>query len=159
MMTFSMEINVLIDDEFKDKLSVDWLETVASITLAIQASGPDVEIELVLTSQQKIQQLNRQYLGQDKPTDVLAFPMLDGKEADFHSAPADLKHLGDVIISYPQALIQAEEQGHPVKNEVAVLIVHGILHLLGFDHRDDERERQMEERQAAILSLSTGELN
>jgi probable rRNA maturation factor len=159
MMTFSMEINVLIDDEFEDKLSVDWLKAVASITLTTQVNSPNVEIELVITGQQKMRQLNRQYRGQDKFTDVLAFPMLDEKEAEFRTAPADPKHLGEVIISYPQALIQAEEQGHPVKNEVAVLIIHGTLHLLGYDHRDDEGERQMEERQASILSLSKGELN
>ena len=154
-----MEIDVLIDDEFKDKLEADWLQSVAGGTLAAQASGPDVEMEVVITGQQKMRQLNRQYRSQDRPTDVLAFPMTIGEEAGFRTAPEGSRHLGGVIISYPQALIQAQERGHPVKKEVAVLIVHGILHLLGYDHRDDQGERRMEERQAAILSLFEGELN
>ena len=67
-------------------------------------------------------------------------------------APDGKLHLGEVIISYPQAVIQAEEHRHSVKKEVAILIIHGVLHLLGYDHDEPKRRRQMAAREAEILS-------
>lgn len=159
MMTFRMEINVLIGDEFREHLAPDWLKDIARKALAAQESGADTEMGLVITDQEKLRELNNRYRGKDEATDVLAFPMLGGEAAAFTAPPDSQKHLGEVIISYPQAVIQAGEQGHPVKRELAILIVHGVLHLLGYDHMKAEDEHQMKEREAEILKDIEGELS
>jgi len=70
--------------------------------------------------------------------------------------PDEIEHLGEVIISYPQAVIQAEEHHHSVKREIAILIIHGVLHLLGYEHDKPELERDMRAREAEILSYIEG---
>ena len=103
-----------------------------------------------------LQELNLKYLGRDEPTDVIAFPMLAQPPAEelppFVRPPDGVAHLGEVIISYPQAVIQAEEHRQSVKRELALLIIHGILHLLGYDHEDPTPERRMRAREAEILA-------
>jgi len=160
-----MEINVLIDEGLEGDLEVSWLQKIAEQVLLAQEAGSDVELSLVITSQERVRQLNRDYLGRDRPTDVLAFSMLpelpvEGElETDFPlfiTPPDGVLHLGEVIISYPQAVMQADEHHHPVKKEIAILIIHGVLHLLGYDHEDPEPERQMRAREAEILSGIAG---
>ena len=149
-----MEINVLIDEDFKRSLEVSWLQHVAEQILVAQAVSPSAELGLVITSQERVQQLNRSYRQQDEPTDVLSFSAREEREADFPSfvqPPDDVLHLGEVIISYPQAVIQAEEQQHSIKKEIAILIIHGVLHLLGFEHDKPELEQQMRARETEIL--------
>jgi len=80
-----------------------------------------------------------------------------GNLAPFVAPPDGVKHLGEVIISYPQAVIQAEEHQHPIKREIAILIIHGVLHLLGYDHDKPEPERDMRARETEILSYIEGE--
>jgi probable rRNA maturation factor len=75
------------------------------------------------------------------------------RKETFVTPPDNIKHLGEVVISYPQALKQAREAKHPVKKEVAVLLIHGILHLLGYDHEKSRDEKRMKPRETAILSL------
>jgi len=70
----------------------------------------------------------------------------------FMVPPDGIVHLGEVIISYPQAAIQAEEHGHSVEKEVAVLLIHGVLHLLGYDHAEPDEQRDMQAREADILA-------
>jgi probable rRNA maturation factor len=95
-----------------------------------------------------MRRLNRQYAGDDHPTDVLSFSLREGEEFIAPDGPAPL---GEVIISYPTALRQAEEAGHPVEDEVAHLLVHGILHLLGYDHAEVGDEERMRAREDALL--------
>ena len=158
-----MEINVLIDEGIEGGLDASWLQRIAEQALIAQNAGSNVELGLVITSQERVQQLNRSYLGKDEPTDVLAFSMLPvTKEigADlppFVTPPDGMVHLGEVIISYPQAVIQAEEQHHAIRKEVATLIVHGVLHPLGYKDDKPELKRQMSDREAEILT-SVGEL-
>ncbi len=162
----SMEIGVLIDEEFAPSLDAAWLEDVMAGVLSIEKAPQSVEVGLVITSQEKIEELNKTYLGEDHPTDVLSFAMGAG-ETPFASEvkdsafvlPADgLVHLGEVIISYSQAVIQAKEHHHSVKKELAILITHGILHLLGYDHDEPEREKEMRTREAEILKGLEGML-
>jgi len=150
-----MEVNVLIDDGLEGSLDVGWLQGVAEAVLSHQ-DCLSAELGLVITGQEKIRELNLVHLGEDEPTDVLSFPMLpesDEDPADFVAPPDGISHLGEVIISYPQAVIQAEERGHPVAKEVAILVVHGVLHLLGYDHAEPEEQGRMQSREAVILSL------
>lgn len=147
-----MEINVLVDDAFKEHVEAGWLQSVAGQALSAENVSPQAEISLVITGQEQIQELNRSYRGRDEPTDVLAFSMLEKKDdAPFIAPPDGILHLGEVIISYPQAIIQAEENRHPVEKELALLIVHGVLHLLGYEHDTPEAEQKMRAREAAII--------
>ena len=150
-----MEINVIIDQAFQGPLEEDWLRRVAQQVLTSEEAGDDVELGLVVTGQEQIQQLNRDYRHKDEPTDVLAFALLPKDSPPdsppFITPPDDVRHLGEVVISYPQSVLQAAEQGHPVSREVATLIIHGVLHLLGYDHDTDQPEQAMRARETAIL--------
>ena len=152
-----MEINVLVDPDFQQYLEGNWLQSIARQVLVAQGTSANAELGLVITSQQRVQELNRNYLGRDEPTDVLAFYMIPAAEETksdlppFVTPPDGVLHLGEVIISYPQAVIQAEERQHSVKKELAILIIHGVLHLLGYDHTEPEPARQMSAREAEIL--------
>ena len=154
-----MEINVLIDEGFGGYLEVSWLQSIAERVLAVQNAGSEMEMGLVIASQERVKQLNRSYRGKDEPTDVLAFSMLPAEQipgADFPQPPDGVRHLGEVIISYPQAVIQAEEHQHSIKREIAILIIHGVLHLLGYEHDKPELEHQMRAREMEILSYIEG---
>ena len=151
-----MEISILIDEGFEDCLGAHWLEDVVVRVLGMQGVSPTTELSLAIVGQEKIRQLNMTYLGKDEPTDVMAFAMQsqqpDESEPPFITPPGSANYLGEVIISYPQAEIQAGEQQYPVKNEVALLAIHGILHLLGYDHDKIGPEKEMREREQAILN-------
>jgi len=160
-----MEINVLIDEGLEECLKVNWLQSVAEQVLAAQGTSSDAELGLVIASQERVQQLNRSYLGKDEPTDVLAFSMLPTKEtpgADyppFVTPPDGVLHLGEVIISYPQAVTQAKAHNHSIKREITILIIHGVLHLLGYEHDRPEPEQLMSAREKEILSYIEGEVS
>jgi len=157
-----MEISVLIDESLEGCLEAAWLQSVAEQVLLAQNAGADTELSLFITTQERVQQLNRSYRGKDEPTDVLAFS--NREEAGvgslpFITPPDGVSRLGEVIISYPQAVTQAGEQQHSVEREIAILIIHGVLHLLGYDHEEPEMERSMRAREAEILKRIEGGLN
>jgi probable rRNA maturation factor len=103
------------------------------------------EATLVLSDDPQLHELNRQFRNIDSPTDVLSFP--DG-EID---PETQLAYLGDVLISYPRALAQATAGGHSLSDELQLLVVHGMLHLLGHDHADEQAKAAMWTAQADIL--------
>ena len=150
-----MEINVLIEDDFGEYLEADWLRSVAERVLLTRGEGSEIELGLVIAGQEKVRQLNQTYLGEDAPTDVLAFAMtpqqVGMEQLPFVVPPDGITHLGEVIISYPQAVIQAGERQHSVKREIAILIIHGVLHMLGYDHDEPEAEREMRAREQEAL--------
>jgi probable rRNA maturation factor len=115
-------------------------------------------VGIVVTGQEMVRQLNRIYRGKDEPTDVLAFSARQEAEGlpPFILAPDGLLHLGEVIISYPQAAIQAEEHGHPLKRELSILLIHGLLHLLGYEHEEAGAGRKMRDREKELLGLIEG---
>jgi len=159
-MISSVEINVLIDEGLEDCLEESWLRNIIEQVLAAQGTGSGTEIGLVITTQEKVQQLNQTYLGKDNPTDVLAFSMLpEAKFSPFIMPPDGVLHLGEVIISYPQAVIQAKEHQHSIEKEIAILIIHGVLHLLGYEHDKPELEHKMKAREGEILSHIEQRLN
>jgi len=156
-----MEINISIDKGFVGCPSRRWLENVVRQVLEAQGAGAEVEMGLLIATGERVRELNRDYLGEDTPTDVLAFSAMEEKEADqspFIHPPDGLLHLGEVIIAYPQAVLQAEEHGHPLKKELAVLLIHGMLHLLGYDHDQPDSARRMRAREAELLSYIEGGL-
>jgi probable rRNA maturation factor len=157
-----MEISVLVDEGLEIGVETSWLEGIARQVLEAQGAGAKVELGLVIATQKRVKELNRDYLGKDEPTDVLAFSAREEKgkdQAPFIHPPDGLLHLGEVIIAYPQAVIQAEEHQHSVKKELAILIIHGVLHLLGYEHDKPDLARQMRAREAELLSIVEGGLN
>ena len=157
-----MEISVLVDEHLETGLEVSWLEGIARQVLEAQGVGAQAELGLFIATQERVKQLNRDYLDRDEPTDVLAFSAGEGVEAElppFVPPPDGVLHLGEVIISYPQAVIQAEEHRHSVEKEIAILIIHGVLHLLGYEHDKPELERQMSDREEELLGRIEGGLD
>ena len=147
------EIEISIEEKFQNYINGDWARGIIQYVLKAEGVAPPYEISLVFTDSETVQQLNRDYRGVDEPTDVLAFYMLPQKEADssFVLPPDGVLRLGEVVISYPQAVEQAKEQGHSIEQELALLIIHGILHLLGYDHEKPEEESRMRAREREIL--------
>lgn len=126
-----------------------WAETVRRVLEAglMRLNLEEAEVSVLLTDDAGIAALNAQYRGRPEPTDVLSFALREGEGAD----PAD-PVLGDIVISIPRAEQQAEEYGHSVVREVAFLAVHGLLHLLGYDHETPADEADMMRETEAILT-------
>lgn len=104
------------------------------------------ELTVQLASGEKVRELNRRFRGLDRPTDVLAFPAAQ----DASNSPEE--YLGDIIISVPQAAEQAGERDHSLQDELTLLAIHGLLHLLGFDHADQAGRREMWAAQNDVLA-------
>jgi rRNA maturation RNase YbeY len=124
------------------------LRTIAARALDAEAQPPS-ELSVVLTDDAAIRELNQRYRGTDAPTDVLSFAQGEGEA--FAQPDGALPHAGDVIISIETARRQADEHGIALQDEVAHLLVHGILHLLGYDHEIDADAKIMRAREEAIL--------
>jgi probable rRNA maturation factor len=144
-------VEVQVAPAFAGAVSEERLQQIAESVLRHEARPGQMTV--VVTDDVGIQQLNRDFLGIDAPTDVLSFSAQEDG-SPFVGAPEASSYLGDVIISYPQAVTQAEEVGHPVGQEIDLLVVHGTLHLLGYDHVSDEERAAMWARQDQILSRS-----
>ncbi len=133
------------------------LEKVISAALEAEGVEADCEINVLLTDDEGIHQVNLDMRGVDRPTDVLSFPMFDlqpGEKPGEEDADPDtgLVPLGDMCLSLERARAQAEEFGHSVERELSYLTVHSVLHLLGYDHMDEGPMKvQMRGREEAIL--------
>lgn len=126
------------------KLDRDWLRGFAE-RLRTEVAGR-AAFTALLTSDRRLRQLNRDFLGKDEPTDVLSFP-----------SPAPGGFLGEMAISVPRAREQAAAQGHSTETEIAILLLHGLLHLLGHDHEADRGAmRRLETRWRRRLGLPAG---
>ena len=112
--------------------------------------GP-VDLGIWITNQDELQTLNRTFRGVDATTDVLSFGEDEDGESSFVGAPDEVRHLGDVAISFPHVTAQAEEYGHTRARELAYLLTHGILHLLGYDHEDPADAQEMRAHEEAAL--------
>nr|WP_071934010.1 rRNA maturation RNase YbeY [Thermosinus carboxydivorans] len=109
------------------------------------------EVSIVLVDDEYIFELNRQYRDKDVPTDVLSFALNEGDEPAIINDPAAML-LGDIVISLETAARQAEEFGHGLERELAYLTLHGMLHLLGYDHETEEERVKMRNEEEYILS-------
>ena len=113
---------------------------------ALKSENRDGELTILIDTPERIQTLNRDFRHVDAITDVLTFPAWEGEIA----LSAD-GYLGDIMICYDRAKEQAEAYGHSLKRELSFLAVHGVLHLLGYDHLNEPDERVMREKQTTIL--------
>ncbi len=113
---------------------------------------PHTEVSVVLANDEYIHNLNLSYRGKDCPTDVLSFALNEGDEPKIFDGPEEVL-LGDIIISVETATRQATEYGHSLERELAYLTVHGILHLLGYDHMTEEDKEEMRHEEEHVLAL------
>ncbi len=146
-------IELQIDPAYQERAPVQRLHQAIAATLR-HGAAENAELTLVIADDTLLAQLNRDYRGIDAPTDVLSFAAHDESESQelFVTAPEALNYLGDVIISFPTAERQAAAAGQSVADELCLLAVHGVLHLLGYDHASPEEEADMWARQAQILA-------
>ncbi|MCL4425716.1 MAG: rRNA maturation RNase YbeY [Firmicutes bacterium] len=144
-------------NSYQDKLEIspeleELAVRVARRTLQEEKAPPQTEVAVTFVDDQYIQELNYRYRGRNEPTDVLSFSMRESVgEEPF--PPEESNLLGDVIISLERAGAQAAEYGHSLAREVGFLTVHGILHLLGYDHGEEAGEGVMYSRQEEILQV------
>lgn len=126
----------------------------AVLTKAAEVYGLEEadEVSVVLCDDHYIHELNLQYRGKDCSTDVLSFALNEGEEFEITDGPPE-KLLGDIIISLDTAVRQAEEYGHSVERELAYLAVHGMLHLLGYDHEETTEREEMRGEEEYVLGL------
>ena len=134
-----------------------------SVEAALKAEGitNQIEVSLTVVDNDEIQTINHEQRGKDVPTDVLSFPMIeydlyDSVESAIAAEPMNpdngLIYLGDIVISWDKVLEQKEAYGHGINREFSFLIVHSMLHLLGYDHMNDDDEKVMTQRQKVIMS-------
>jgi probable rRNA maturation factor len=140
-----MAIIIEIDPPFLDKTAPDELVEVAAAVFKHQGIEPTAGVSIQISDDARLQQLNLEYLGIDAPTDVLSFPV------PFEDPETGSYYYGDIAISYPKAASQAQTGGHSVTDELKLLIVHGILHLLGYDHAAEEEKLRMWALQDQLL--------
>jgi probable rRNA maturation factor len=135
---------IFIESESGQTFPGDLLEWAARAVLDL-SGAQDADLTIVLVDDARIQALNRDFLAHDAPTDVLSFP------ADEPDPETGRRYLGDVVISTSRAGEQARERGHAVEAEMQLLVVHGILHLLGYDHTEVGEKERMWAAQARAL--------
>lgn len=136
--------------ETDDKL-VELLEKVTQKALERLGMDDDPVVSLTFTDDPSIKELNRKWRGVDAPTDVLSFAMEEGEDDGFFTPEGEARLLGDVVISLERAAAQADEYGHSFERETAYLLVHGILHLAGYDHEDEAGRAEMRALEEEVL--------
>ena len=133
----------------------DLIKTVVETVLKEENVVQDLEVYITLTHNDNIQKINAEHRNIDKPTDVLSFPMFERDEIPSLKENNEQveKMLGDIIVSVEKVREQAEEYGHSFKRELAYLVTHGMLHLLGYDHMIEEEKVIMRKREEEILAI------
>ncbi len=134
-----------INEIYEGLIDTGQFEATASAVLTHMNQEATTELTIAVEDDDYLQSLNLQFLGIDAPTDVLSFP---AGEVDPESGNL---YLGDIILSLPRATLQAQSANHPLENEMQLLIIHGILHLLGYDHTTLETKAEMWALQAGLL--------
>ncbi|WP_081755899.1 rRNA maturation RNase YbeY [Paucisalibacillus sp. EB02] len=132
------------------------IEGLLNLTAQKEKISENVEVSITFVNNDEIQEINRDYRKLDKPTDVISFALEETSEGEVEIIGDDIPViLGDIIISVEKAKEQAEEYNHSLERELGFLAVHGLLHLLGYDHMTKEDEKEMFQKQEEIL----GEFN
>ena len=159
-------MTILVENEANRGLDFDYEEVIKSViskTLETENCPYETEVNVLLTGNEEIHEANKEFRGIDRPTDVLSFPMVD------YDFPSDFSYveenpesyinpetdellLGDIMISVDKVYEQANEYGHSREREFAFFIAHSMLHLLGYDHIEEEDKAVMRRREEEILS-------
>lgn len=141
-----MQRKIKINNMWGEKIPEELLKKAVCLVLDEEKVKKKMEVGLVFVSSELMREINLKFTGRDSLTDVLSFPLQDGV------GPAK-DFLGEVIICPEVALFQARERGHPLEDELLLLAIHGVLHLLGYKDEEDEDRRLMEEKEKNILRL------
>lgn len=157
-------MRIYFEEEGSLKLPLEYeelAETVAEAVLDMEECPYEAQVELLLTMNDEIQSINQEFREIDRPTDVLSFPMIDYEEpANFDFLEEDDRYfdpetgelmLGNIVISKEKVVEQANEYGHSIMREYSFLIAHSMLHLLGYDHMEEEEREVMEAKQRQVL--------
>jgi len=149
----ALQVHLRTDSAFAGKVNRSSLRKAVRTTFESAGEKRSGELTLVITDDTQVKELNQAYRGVDAMTDVLAFG--DSLEADsFVQSPRVPIYFGDVVISYPRSVEQATIHGHPVEEELSLLVIHGVLHLLGYDHEEEsDRERMWQAQSTALASM------
>lgn len=146
-------MNILIENEtsLNTDLFTKDINLVIKNTLLYEKFSENVEVSITFVDDDTIREINHRFRKIDKPTDVLSFPL--------HSDFSNFKNnetifLGDIVISTERAILQADEYGHSLRREITFLIIHSMLHLLGYDHMMSNEEEEMIFKQKEIFKLS-----
>lgn len=139
-------ISTLIAKDFEPFVDGESLEKAVRAVLEIEEVDFSNEVSIAIDGDSAIQALNQQFLGVDAPTDVLSFP------SDEINPETGSPYLGDIMISYPRAKQQAESTGQTIEDELQLLVVHGMLHLLGYDHAEPDEKAIMWAVQQKVLN-------
>jgi len=149
-------VHVTLDPAVRRQADAALVRRAVEAALAAEGRATEHEVDVRLTDDAGIRALNRALRGIDAPTDVLSFPLegpaASGARVAFVRPPGARVHLGDIVLSWPRAVAQAAEYGHSVEREAAYLAVHGLLHLLGYDHERPADAAVMRAREEAILA-------
>lgn len=152
---FNNETNYNFDDNILNLIDKCILETLKIENFTINFIKK-VELSMMIVYNNEIQQINNEFRGFDKPTDVLSFPLLNKEDLGIlKNNSNDINNtvaLGDIIISIDKVLEQAKEFNHTLEREICFLVVHSMLHLLGYDHMTIQEEKEMFSRQDIILN-------
>lgn len=143
-------VGVMPDDMVVSSEVISTAEKAALKVLEI-FSLSDAEVSITVTDNENIHYLNKEYRHIDRPTDVLSFALQEAQEPTVLSAKTFALILGDIIISLEKATEQAAEYGHSLQREIAFLTVHGMLHLLGYDHMDEENRKKMQHEEKRVM--------
>lgn len=145
-------VNNLLKKENPDRL-LDIITSVVETVLKTEKRDDDPEVSVVLVDDAYIRDLNFQYRHKDIPTDVLSFAMEESTDDEPELGWDEDNILGDIIISVETAERQAEEYGHSFAREMAYLTTHGMLHLLGYDHENEDERGTMRQKEEKVLSV------
>jgi probable rRNA maturation factor len=138
-------IVIVVQDPFQAKISEQVLCTAAEAVLQISGVSDSPSLSIRITDDAEMQDLNLRFRGLDTTTDVLSFG------EDFTDPDLESRYMGDVVISYPQAENQANNRGHAAAEELQLLVIHGVLHLLGYDHGTETEKKDMWSIQGKVL--------
>ena len=151
-MPSELAIDIQVDPRFENAVDPALIERAATGVFNAEQIAGVLDVSILITDDDELHRLNRDYRNVDAPTDVLSFAD-DGDDAGFVLPPGAPRYLGDIAISYERVVAQAAEYGHSHERELAFLVVHGMLHLLGYDHeRGPEDERVMRAREEIIMN-------
>ena len=144
---------ILIKNFTKNRIDQKYLNKITERTLKVVKFKKPTEISLVITGEKRIRSLNKKYRKINKITDVLSFEFADGLHSSAETMEPTIICLGEIFICYPQAVRQARQKNNTIKKEISILLIHGILHLLGYDHKGDYKDSEMKVLEEKILTI------
>ncbi|WP_246940457.1 rRNA maturation RNase YbeY [Bacillus pinisoli] len=147
-----LNIDFIDETESLEEALLNQIEELLQLAAKLENVVEETEVSVTFVTNERIQEINRDYRDKDQPTDVISFAMEEMGEGEIEIYGEELpKHLGDLIISLEKTKEQANEYGHSFNRELGFLAVHGFLHLLGYDHMNEQDEKKMFNRQEEIL--------